>query len=286
MNTGSSRSMPTVQAMVGGWKSHFWAADHEIKWLDAERPMGAWLSPNTLLVGVVDAIGIDAGGKHFFGEWKTSSTFTKKSWKEMWRKNPQSLTYGVLLDADGSIGPAIRRFTVRKAFKESIPSYDHAWYSYEPLELAHWRTELLGIAEEIRGYEGRQHWPTNFARCFQYGLNYVCPFFKMGCDRQDWGWIPEGAISVDSGFIKPRGPDGAVKIMQEMIDRRGGPPFKQGELVVLSASQTDTWLGCRERFRKEHVIGVRVSNEALEYGGDFHEGLGSYYKSMIGGGQS
>src|ERR1022692_1428599 len=118
----------------------------------------------------------------FFGEWKTSSPRDKNSWKQTWRLNPQSLTYGVLAAASYQ---DCARFTVRKAFKTATPTYDHAWYSYSPAELEHWRQELVGIANEMREYlkDGVEPWPTNYSHCFQYGLDYACPFFEPACSK-------------------------------------------------------------------------------------------------------
>lgn len=276
---------PTLDALVSGWRSHFWSADHEIQWLQAEQPLSAWLAPDVLLVGVVDAIGKASDGSPFFGEWKTANPREKKTWKQVWRKNPQSLTYGVLLNEAGQGG---RRFTVRKAFKETPPTFDHAWYSYSESELAHWKTELLHLAGEIADLAKcapKGPWSTNFRSCFKFGINYVCPFFEQGCDKEKWDFVPLNALEWAVapfqrwGMTMPNGPQLAVDEAVRRLNTHEGRP-----VVVLSASQVETWLRCRERFRKHYVEGiVTPATEAMQLGSDFHSQLGSYYKELING---
>jgi hypothetical protein len=261
--------------MVAGWKSHFWSADQAIEWRDVERQCTAWLSDNTLLVGVIDALGYNEEGKLFFGEWKTSSSYDRNTWKQTWRMNPQSLSYGVLVQSDSSIMPDCSNFTVRKAFKPAGRShgllFDHAWYSYGVAELRHWRGELLRIADEIRAYraQGRTPWPTNFQRCFQYGVNYVCPFFE-GCGTGNWSYVPPNSgIKEERDFVRAA------------ID---AVPFKraQKDLVVLSPSRVGQWLGCRELYRRqiEDKL-VLPSIEALTLGKDFHTALAEHYRDLM-----
>ena len=81
--------------MTNGWISHFFSADRELRWHFAELEHSLWLTPNTLLVGRMDAGGENEAGL-FFGEWKTANPRERNTWKQVWRMNPQSLTYGVL----------------------------------------------------------------------------------------------------------------------------------------------------------------------------------------------
>jgi hypothetical protein len=247
-----------LNELVSGWRVHFSAADREIRWLDAEVKAFRWLSPRVLVVGVVDALGINAQGKKFFGEWKTASPRDEKTWKEVWRKNPQSLTYGVLL------GDEYSTFVVRKAFKKAVPTYDHKWYSYSQGELEHWKRELLGIAREMRLYNEKP-WPTNFGDCFRYGPNYVCPFFEHGCGKENWDYVPLGSL---------------VKQEQDWVaqEAAGG----EGDVVVLSPTRVETWLRCRERFRKQYIERIETpATEALTLGKDFHAMLAEHYKELI-----
>jgi hypothetical protein len=269
-----------LPSLIEGWISHFWSADHSMQWLHAEHPIWFPLSPDTILVGVVDAIGINAEDKTFFGEWKTANPREKNTWKQLWRKNPQSLTYGVLVR---SIYPGCHDFTVRKAFKPtsfkgklSEPSYDHAWYTYSDAELDHWTLELLKIAHEIREYRTLlDPWPTNFRSCFDYGLTYVCPFFAEGCDKHDWGFVPATALRMD-GRLKTLPPD-ARPWASNLL-----PSAASNHLVVLSASSVDTWLRCRERYRKHYEVGIDTeSNDAAKLGTAIHSALGKHYRTMI-----
>jgi len=195
-----------LDSLVRGWRSHFASADQSIEWLHSELELQAELAPGVWLVGCVDAVG-KTGGELFFGEWKTANPREKKTWKQVWRMNPQSLSYGVLAAARW---PGMERFTVRKAFKEQVPTYDHAWFRYSQAELAHWRRQLRQIAKEIQEYNkghlwtdadtgergivmGMKPWPTNFARCFKFGTSYPCPFFEPTCNKLDWAGVPAGS---------------------------------------------------------------------------------------------
>jgi hypothetical protein len=255
--------------LVGGWQQHFAAADRDIRWLHAERPITYWLTEDILLAGVIDADGITPDGERFFGEWKTASPREKKTWKQVWRKNPQSLTYGVLMD---SAEPGCRSFTVRKAFKEAVPTYDHAWYSYSTQELNGWRDELCGIAAEMRAYaeEGLAHWPLNFTNCFKYGPQYACPFFEQGCDKEQWGFVPVGSLQhKEQPFIEAALMSGQARI---------------NGALVLSPSRVSAWLSCREFYRKLYRQGIELPpTDALTLGGDFHHTLAQMYKEKIHG---
>src|SRR6516164_27607 len=99
-----------LDSLVNGWKSHFWSADHAIEWRAVERQFTVCLSDNTLLVGVIDALGYNGDGKLFFGEWKTANPRERNTWKQTWRLNPQSLSYGVAMAKDPGILPDCSTF--------------------------------------------------------------------------------------------------------------------------------------------------------------------------------
>lgn len=256
--------MPTVNELVAGWRSHFFSADRDIQWLHAEVEHSVWLSENTVLMGRLDALGRNAEGKLFFGEWKTSNGRDRKTWKATWRMNPQSLTYGML--AGAFLGEPCNRFTVRKAFKTDPPTFDHAWYSYSDAELAHWRRELLGAAHEMREYmkDGALPWPTNFSHCFAYGEKYACPFFEVACGKLDWNARPaESFIRVSH------------------LESERSLAASDG-VIVLDATRIKTWFECRERFRREYIENVdEKPGEALQFGIDFHNSLGIHYQERI-----
>src|SRR5260370_27358978 len=163
-----------LDSLVRGWKQHFASADQSIRWLHSELELQTELVPGVWLVGCVDAVG-ETSGELFFGEWKTANPRECKTWKQVWRMNPQSLSYGVLAAARW---PSMERFTVRKAFKEQVPSYDHAWFRYSAAELTHWTLQLVKIADQMRRLNGYKPCDTNFSRCFKFGTSYACPFFE------------------------------------------------------------------------------------------------------------
>lgn len=342
-----------LESLVEGWIGHFWAADHTITWLEVEVPLYKWLTPNTLLVGVSDARGRTEDGNDFFGEWKTANPRERETWKQVWRMNPQSLTYGVLWRARQ---PNLELFTVRKAFKptsatgkNSHPSYDFEWFRYSQAELDHWEQEVVRIADEIRAYRLRSRpfspiasnfrgmmvsdvrkqeaheqvmsgsWPTNYLDCFKYGIKYPCPFME-GCHAGNWSAQPGGVLIVDPR-LKTLPPDarawglqvintGPSKVKKsDAMEEKGHPrgnlsrvgtsnvegadtegglsirpsnPSPPSDLVVLSATSIETWLRCRERYRKHYEEGMETpSNEAAELGGDFHRVLARHYRSLI-----
>lgn len=262
-----------LSTITQGWVRHFAAADRDIRWLNVERPLTYWLQDNTLIVGIADADGVNGAGERFFGEWKTASTFGKKDWKAVWRKNPQSLTLGVLYEATE---PGLRTFTVRKAFKErnGTPTFDHAWFSYSEEELRTWRFELCRIAYEIRGYqeEGAKPWPLNPLACFQYGPSYACTFFEQGCNQNNWDFIPSGSIT------KPMQPFVQQTLLEAHPHRING-----SDLVVLSPTAVDLWLRCREKYRKVYEERIQLpASEAQDAGKDFHAQLAEHYKELAG----
>ena len=265
---------PTADQLADAFKRHFQSADREIEWLRAEVEHSMWLAPGVLLVGRIDAIGRNAEGHLFFGEWKTASKFGAKNWKLTYRLNPQTLTYGVLINDYVTRDPATfdgrgcERFTVRKAFKADPPTCDFAWFRYAQQELDFWRRELLTVAHEIRQAPVVGNWPTNFNHCFRYGPDYACPFFDPACSKQQWEAKPADAL---------------VRISHLDIERRlnehdVAPPGT----IVLDATRVNLWFECRERFRREYIDQIAVPpGEALKMGIDFHQILGDYYQGMI-----
>jgi hypothetical protein len=255
-----------LDSLVAGWKRHFAAADATIEWGGASEALELELAPGVWLVGEVDAWGRTApdvnnpNGELFFGEWKTANPREKKTWKQVWRMNPQSLSYGVLAAARW---PGMRRFTVRKAFKENVPTYDHAWYRYSEAELTHWQLQLLHAADRIRSLGKYYPWQTNFSRCFKYGQNYACPFFEVACNRQQWLAVPAGADHV-------------------MSEKRNAVMQRDPNAIVFSPTSFADWLDCEEMFRRKYVDLVRLpKTEALKLGGDFHNELSKFYQGMV-----
>lgn len=255
--------MADITRLVDGWRSHFWAADHEIEWLKAEWEGQLWLDSRTLLLGRVDAIGRAVAGQ-FFGEWKTSNGRDRNTWKATWRMNPQSLTYGVLVQSQF---PECRRFCVRKAFKTEPPSYDYAWFEYSEAELLQWHAELRDIAEDVRRHKRRAiiPWQPNWDSCFKYGPKYPCEFFERGCSRLDFQALPPHA--------EPR---------ISHLDTERALDKSDPELVVLDATRVRAWFECREAFRRTYVENMTVPpGEALRDGIQFHDLVGKYYQSLI-----
>lgn len=253
-----------LNSLIKGWKNHFAAADQSIEWLHSELELQTQLAPGVWLVGTIDAVG-RTGDDLFFGEWKTANPREKKTWKQVWRMNPQSLSYGVLAAARW---PEMRRFTVRKAFKEQVPTYDHAWFRYSEAELTHWQLQLIKIADQIKRLGHYRPWDTNWAACFKYGPNYACPFFECACNKLDWDAVPVGST---------RGGDPSWSATQQRAAIHATDPHA----IVLSPTMVATWLDCRERYRREYVeLVTPVKGEALKLGGDFHHELADYYKSM------
>lgn len=257
-----------LDSLVAGWKRHFTTADQAITWMHAELELATELAPGVWLAGCVDAVGRTSDGELFFGEWKTANPREKKTWKQVWRMNPQSLSYGLLA---ASRWPEMRRFTVRKAFKEQMPTYDHAWFRYSDQELEHWRSEIIGIAEEIKRYHALAWvpWPTNFDNCFRFGPNYVCPFFETGCNKQQWAAIPSGAtVGGDQSwhFTSQR---------QRILDANP-------EAIVLSPTTVKEWFACREKYRKQYVeLVTPAAGEAVKLGGDFHHEIAEHVRGLI-----
>lgn len=257
---------PIAEELVSGWIPHFADADAAITWLDVEREHELWLDADTLLVGRIDALGLveeykwefaktnvwspTVAAGTFFAEWKSQSPppkYKAQEWKQTWRMNPQSLTYGVLVD---SIYPGTRRFTVRKGFKSSPPTFDFEWFAYSDAEVEWWRGELLDIAAEIRWRRKKSvvPWAPNFDACFKYGPRYVCPFFGPACSQLNWTGRPVEAVArephleVERTFLAANTGSFGNKIRKNV--------------VVLDATRTETWINCRERYRRQYEEGT------------------------------
>jgi hypothetical protein len=259
-------SHPLATRLAEAFVGHFSSADREITWTASEQERSLWLSPNTLLIGRVDARGLTSDGQPFFGEWKTMSAYRGRYMEEekiKWRTNPQALTYGVLV-------PETNRFCVRWAVKPDersknpVVKCDFEWYTYTPAEIEHWRKQLLGIANEIRleRLTGVVPWRTNFGNCYRYGMKYACPFVGL-CSRQAWA---ESA--------------GAPRVPHTALEATVGdlPP----EVVVLSSSRVSDYLECPEAYRRKwEGEGHNEESEALTIGTDFHGLVAAHINSLI-----
>jgi hypothetical protein len=259
---------PLAHSLAVTFQRDFASADREIEWVSAEEERALALAPDTLLIGRVDARG-RTGGEAFFGEWKTASPAKARRMDEVkaaWRTDPQALTYGVLL------GPETRRFTVRWAIKTATPTTAFEWYSYTDAEIDHWRDQLLGIAHEIRCWRrdrdlhGRVAWRTNFGNCDRYGAKYMCPFFEPKCSH----------LAFAKPMNSPR--TGHTELEKGVAAMMAANP----QLVVLSGSRVDDYLGCPEAYRnKWEGAGYTEENENLTIGTDFHSLIRDYIRSMI-----
>lgn len=260
---------PVAQALAETFIRDFWAADHAIGWTHSEQERQLWLTPNTLLVGRVDARGLTADGVPFFGEWKTLNNRRGRyidDEKFKWRTSPQALTYGVLVEE-------AQMFTVRWAIKPGtriteIAKTDFEWYTYTLDEVAHWRNQLIQVADEVRN--NRTHvdlpWRTNFGNCFRYGRKYACPFFDK-CTTQKW----------NESMGKPRTPH--LDFEREMKNELDKYP---SDLVVLDASRTSDYLECPEKYRNIwEGEGYQDESEALTIGSDFHDAIAKHIQSLI-----
>lgn len=259
---------PQAEALAQAFIDNFWAADHSIRWIRTEFEASTMLDEHTMLVGRVDAIGISEMGKRFFGEWKTASAWQAKNMpqvKATWRFKPQALTYGVLLD---TVYPGIRDFTTRWAIKTNPVTTDFEWYTYSTEELEWWRSEVIGIAGSIRferERNGPENWPVNPDRCFRYGEKYVCPFFYPCCSKLKFEDKPSNSI---------------VRISHLETERNLVSDDK--ELVVLDATRIETWINCREKYRREYEENiVGDPSEALLIGQEFHDRYGKHLDTLI-----
>lgn len=256
---------PLAIQLADGWRSHFFSADHDITWQAAEQERVLWLTPNTALVGRVDARGLTGDGAPFFGEWKTMSANKGRRIAEekiKWRTDPQALTYGVLV-------PETSRFVVRWAIKSPTPTYDFEWYTYTPAEVDHWRNTLIEIASRIRNdrKSGATPWVTNMGACFQYGTKYPCPMFEH-CSQQRF----------NESMGKPRIPHLGLEAPGGPLDRTTLDP----DIVVIGASRIEDYLTCHEKYRvKWEGEGYNESSEALDIGTDFHALIATYIKTLI-----
>lgn len=277
-----------AEKLATAYIAHFWAANHEIRWLAIEQELMLWLTPNTLLVGKVDAIGLTPDERPFFLENKTASKYKKakiEQEKATWRMRPQSLTYGVLLGSQTTANlKGIRSFTTRWAFKTEPPSCDFAWYTYDEPELQWWLVQLLYIADQIRQDRKREgNWNTNLNYCTKYGEKYACPFRDVACHQLNFSAVPdrmkprtESHLEIENRIRAVQG--GAIDMKPE-----GGyhivyvPP----DLVVLDATRVNDWINCNEYYRRVwEGQGLREESEALEIGGDFHNLIGAHLSTI------
>jgi hypothetical protein len=242
---------------------HFSSADREITWLAVEEERQLELAPDTILIGKIDARGLTGDGVPFFGDWKTISNSRARYMDEekvKWRTNPQALTYGVLV-------PEVKLFLVRWAIKPpkrgGPAGADFEWYTYTQAEVDHWRSQLIGIADDIRACRRREviPWRTNFSTCYKYGMAYACPFVDA-CMNQSWQTPGE------------RKPHSALEA--KWLDNR------DESLVILSSSRVSDWLDCPESYRsKWEGKGFTEESETLAVGSDFHKLMEGHYGAMI-----
>lgn len=265
---------PTAQDLHEAVKKDFFSADHSIKWTAVETMHTLWLSSNTVLVGTIDAEGVTEDGRKFFLDYKTINPRKASNMEQVkgeWRMDPQSLSYGLLLGED------YKEFTVRWAVKSNPPTTQFEWYSYSQAELDWWKGEVLREADHIRHLRNpdslpstQPNWPTNLTNCTRFGWNYRCPLYDNGCTKLNFNFNPN---------LPPRTHN--KEIEAKLLSEFDGDPK---ELVVLSSSSIETWLGCKERFRRQYEgDGFEEDSEALRIGSDFHSFQADYIRSLING---
>jgi hypothetical protein len=289
---------PLAIKLSDAFKRDFASADRDIKWYSAEEERMLWLDKHTVIVGRIDATGVNAEAKPFFAEWKTLSKNKARNMdavKAEWRMSPQALTYGVLLAKDlfhpftgdseiNVLAPPVRDFTVRWAIKTEPPTTAFEWYSYTEAELKWWADQLLYVASSIRYHRTGQpewNWPTNLTNCTRYGWNYRCPFWDNGCSKLKFDHVPDG--------MTPRDPHLAI----EKTIRADLNHVDDTELVILDATRTKDWMSCHEYYRRlwEPTVdanglvqlGLSESSEALTIGTDFHSEADNYITELING---
>lgn len=246
----------------------FWAADHDIRWLDIERELAVWLDERTVVCGKRDATGLTMDGEAFFADWKTGSKGKARymdAEKAKWRMNPQALTYAVLS------GDLCRRFMVRWALKTVPAKTDFEWYTYNDAEVQFWRGELLNIADDIRRLRKRKTtvWPLNVLNCTRFGEAYACAFRDEGCYKLNFGHVPD-AMHVRT--------EAHNKLEAEIRAKWEGDP---AELVVLGATRITDWLGCNEFYRRMwEGQGLEEGGEALTIGSDFHTLIAAHLNAI------
>ena len=289
---------PVSEQLVEGYLKYFAKADSNITWLESELEIALWICPpscdacagkgymedgqecpfsKTVVMGKIDTVGQTADRELFFMDLKTSAPPPRNrinEWKQSWRMSPQALTYGLLILQKY---PDLRRFTVRRLYKSSPPTFDFEWFRFALPEIEWWRGELLRTADEIRRYrkEKREHWPPNFQRCFKYGLNYICPFFNPACSQLKWSAVPEGATPRTHSHLKIEDDFHAANT------GTFGQPIRKG-VVILGASRMETW-ECRERFRRNYEEGGVNEPEAIarSIGTNTHALLDQFYRMKI-----
>jgi hypothetical protein len=254
---------PQSEALASAFISDFWSANREIEWVAVEEERQLWLTPNTLLVGRVDARGRTSDGDLFFGEWKSGSAAKARRMAEekvKWRTDPQALTYGVLL------GGETNQFTVRWALKTNPVQTDFEWFTYTEAEIEHWRGQLLEIAHEIREhrmYDGVGPWRTNRGNCYRYGVKYACPFVD-GCHSLDFNRV----------YGEPRTPHLAFE--RELVTTE-----QPSDLVIIDATRVGDYLECPEAYRKKwEGRGFHEESEALVIGSGFHELVANHLRAL------
>jgi hypothetical protein len=249
-----------AESLAKAWITDFYAANHTISWTAIEREVAVKIDDKTLLVGRVDAEGMTEDGEPFFGEWKTASASKARRMadeKAKWRRDPQALTYGVLL------GDQTRRFTVRWALKTNPPQTDFEWYVYSDDELIHWGGQLREIARQIRSarHRGTQPWFTNVGNCYRHGVAYACPFV----------WTCPTQPNMQIGDARTPHLE-----IERTLDK------SDPELVVLDASRVSDYLGCPEAYRRKwEGLGYSETSEALTIGSDFHALVAAHLKTLM-----
>lgn len=248
--------------LAAGYIAHFGPQDAGLTYTHSETPLSLYLGANVWLVGVVDAQGVrNEDGRRFFREDKTASPRKRDTWKRHWVMSPQALTYGVLTGGD--------LFLVRNAFKSTVPTYDHEWFTLSEEEKAWWRDEVLNIAMEIHEYRSLQFdaWPLNIEHgCFQFGEKLPCPFYSNGCSMLDFDHIPMGSIPTQWHFPMP-----------------SNVPLDDPNAVILDATRIKAWMRCRHYYKRTYEKGgyTEMPSEALLVGSAFHKLTAIYTQGMI-----
>jgi len=255
--------MSLAQQLADAFVRDFWAADREIVWTKAEEERSLWLDDQTLIVGKIDALGVNGAGEPFFGEWKTLSKAKARNMgfvKHTWKMTPQALTYAVLV-------PEVKKFTVRWAIKTDPITTDFEWFDIATVDIDHWKRQLLMISAKVRTMRKfSEPWQTNYKSCYAWGPNYPCPF-QEACWAHRYAEVPPG--------MQPR-TESHLNIENSLRSSL------KSDTVILDATRVGTWFECEEKYRKLwEGEGLREESIALEIGKEFHEQIDKHIKSLI-----
>lgn len=287
-------------ALVDAYITRFADDPEKFDILEVEVPWYVWLTPQTLVVGVIDQIrrsketsiveGLELKTRRAPKIKKDGQPYkgdTEADWKEELINSPQLNVYAMALmmgqQTDGAYlfsQPYAEKegyvhLRIRAAIKSEPPmlwpTNDDGLFTFSPEACERTVSILRAEADAVRTMRrsGVVPWQMQGSWCRQYGRD--CDHFKVCREREN----PTG-----DGPAKHSPSDPGSQAIEAAL--RANRVFDESELVIFSASSYSDWGTCKELYRlNTGGYFPQQSTQAMQTGTVFHAGVAVWAKQFL-----